>query len=43
MHSRMPASTLQLMQVTGHCAHMSHPQETVREIITYLSARPDAH
>ncbi len=38
MHSHMPASTLQLMQVTGHCAHMSHPQETIQEIKAYLAA-----
>jgi len=37
MHSHMPASTLQLMQVTGHCAHMSHPQETIQEIKAYLT------
>jgi sigma-B regulation protein RsbQ len=39
MHRRMPASTLQLMQVTGHCSHMSHPQETIQEIKAYLSAK----
>jgi sigma-B regulation protein RsbQ len=39
MHRHMPASTLQLMQVTGHCPHMSHPQETIQQIKTYLSAR----
>ena len=39
MHRHMPASTLQLMQVTGHCSHMSHPQETIQEIKAYLSAR----
>jgi sigma-B regulation protein RsbQ len=38
MHRHMPASTLQLMQVTGHCSHMSHPQETIQEIKAYLSA-----
>ncbi len=38
VHRHMPASTLQLMQVTGHCAHMSHPQETIQEIKAYLSA-----
>ena len=38
MHSHMPASTLQLIQVTGHCAHMSHPQETIQEIKAYLAA-----
>ena len=37
MHRHMPASTLQLMQVTGHCPHMSHPQETIQQIRAYLS------
>lgn len=38
MHRHMPASTLQLMQVSGHCSHMSHPQETIQQIKSYLSA-----
>src|SRR5687768_10487486 len=38
MHRHMPASTLQLMQATGHCPHMSHPQETTQHIKAYLSA-----
>ena len=38
MHRHMPASTLQLMQATGHCPHMSHPQETIQHIKAYLSA-----
>jgi sigma-B regulation protein RsbQ len=37
MHAHMPASTLQLVQATGHCPHMSHPQETIRHIREYLS------
>jgi sigma-B regulation protein RsbQ len=39
MHRHMPASTLQLLQATGHCPHMSHPQETIQQIRTYLSSR----
>jgi sigma-B regulation protein RsbQ len=38
MHRHMPASTLQLVQATGHCPHMSHPEETIQQIKTYLSA-----
>lgn len=38
MHRHMPASTLQLVQANGHCPHMSHPQETVQQIRSYLSA-----
>src|SRR5829696_5370832 len=41
MHRYMPASTLQLIQATGHCPHMSHPQETVRQIKAYLSTQAD--
>jgi sigma-B regulation protein RsbQ len=37
MQRHMPASTLQLMQVNGHCPHMSHPQETIQQIKAYLS------
>jgi sigma-B regulation protein RsbQ len=38
-HSHMPASTLQIIQATGHCPHMSHPLETIEQIKAYLSAR----
>lgn len=38
MHRHMPASTLQLIEATGHCPHMSHPQETIQQIKDYLSA-----
>jgi sigma-B regulation protein RsbQ len=38
MHRSMPASTLQLLQATGHCPHMSHPKETIQQIKDYLSA-----
>ncbi|MGH7637565.1 MAG: alpha/beta fold hydrolase [Gemmatimonadaceae bacterium] len=39
MHSRMPASTLKLMEASGHCPHMSHPEETVDVIREYFGAR----
>jgi len=39
LHRHMPASTLQLMQVTGHCPHMSHPQETIQQIKEYLAVQ----
>lgn len=38
MNLHMPASTLQLLEATGHCPHMSHPQETIREVKSYLAA-----
>jgi sigma-B regulation protein RsbQ len=34
----LPASTLRLLEATGHCPHMSHPEETVRVIKEYLAA-----
>ncbi len=33
----LPASTLRVMTATGHCPHMSHPEETVRLIREYLA------
>lgn len=30
-------STLRVMQATGHCPHMSHPEETIRLIKEYLN------
>jgi sigma-B regulation protein RsbQ len=32
----LPQSTLQLMEATGHCPHLSHPEETIRVIKSYL-------
>jgi sigma-B regulation protein RsbQ len=37
MHHHLSQSSLQLMQATGHCPHMSHPQETIQLIQTYLT------
>ena len=33
----LPASTLRKMEATGHCPHMSHPEETVRLMKEYLA------
>jgi sigma-B regulation protein RsbQ len=33
----IPHSTLQVMKATGHCPHMSEPEETIRLIKDYLS------
>ena len=35
---QVPYSTLRLMRATGHCPHMSHPEETVEVIRDYLAA-----
>ena len=34
----LPESTLRVLQATGHCPHMSHPEETIRVIKEYLAA-----
>jgi len=34
----MPGSTLKVMRATGHCPHLSHPDETIEAIRDYLHA-----
>jgi len=36
LHRVMPGSTLRVMRATGHCPHMSHPEETIQVIRDYL-------
>jgi sigma-B regulation protein RsbQ len=38
LHRAMRGSTLKVMKATGHCPHMSHPDETIEMIRAYLSA-----
>jgi sigma-B regulation protein RsbQ len=38
LHGRLPQSTLRVLEATGHCPHMSHPEETVRVIKEYIAA-----
>lgn len=38
LHRVMPGSTLKVLAATGHCPHMSHPEETIRVIREYLQA-----
>ena len=40
MHARMPDSQLRRMKATGHCPHMSHPDETIALIRDYLPSSP---
>src|SRR5688500_14084045 len=35
-HREMPESTLRVMEATGHCPHMSHPEETIQLMKEYL-------
>ncbi|HEX5727414.1 MAG TPA: alpha/beta hydrolase [Longimicrobiaceae bacterium] len=40
LHRELPRSTLRVMGATGHCPHMSHPEETVRLMREYLRTAP---
>jgi len=42
VHSHTPRSTLRLMRATGHCPHMSAPDETIALIREYLETAPVA-
>ncbi|WP_332634512.1 alpha/beta fold hydrolase [Halalkalibacter flavus] len=37
LYQHLPSSTLIKMEATGHCPHMSHPEETVQLIDRYLN------
>ena len=41
LHRTLPDSTLRVLRATGHCPHMSHPDETIAVIREYLT-RPVA-
>jgi sigma-B regulation protein RsbQ len=38
LHRHLPQSTLRILRATGHCPHMSHPEETVSAMKEYLGA-----
>lgn len=38
LYRHLPGSTLRIMAATGHCPHMSHPEETIQVIRDYLTA-----
>jgi sigma-B regulation protein RsbQ len=42
LRERIPGSTLKVMKATGHCPHVSHPDETVEVIKEYLQHSPAA-
>jgi sigma-B regulation protein RsbQ len=37
LHSNLKNSTLKVLKATGHCPHMSHPEETIQVINEYLN------
>jgi sigma-B regulation protein RsbQ len=39
----LPASTLRVLKATGHCPHMSHPEETIEVIKDYLADGASQH
>ena len=39
LHRNLPDSTLRILEATGHCPHMSHPEETIAVMREYLRAR----
>jgi sigma-B regulation protein RsbQ len=36
LHAHLPISTLQVMDVVGHCAHMSHPDKVIAAMCSVL-------
>jgi sigma-B regulation protein RsbQ len=42
LRQHLRQSTLRVMRATGHCPHMSHPEETVQIIKEYLAAERSA-
>ena len=36
VNRQTPGSTMRVLEATGHCPHMSHPDETIRHIKDYL-------
>ncbi|MFG6462043.1 alpha/beta fold hydrolase [Roseateles sp. DXS20W] len=42
MHAQMPQSTLQVLDVEGHCAHLSHPALVIDAMHQYLAPAASA-
>jgi sigma-B regulation protein RsbQ len=38
LHRTLPSSKLRMMKATGHCPHMSHPEETIAAMREYLAS-----
>lgn len=43
LHKKLPDSTFHQLRATGHCPHMSHPDETIAAIKQYLNATSPAN
>lgn len=41
LHEQLPSSTYKLMEATGHCPHMSYPEETSHFIREYLMVKSE--
>lgn len=39
LHANLRGSELEVLKATGHCPHMSHPEETISVIQKYLNSR----
>jgi sigma-B regulation protein RsbQ len=39
VHQKIAGSTLRVLEATGHCPHMTHPEETTAAIREYLECR----
>ena len=39
LHAHLENSTLRVLKATGHCPHMSHPEETIQVMKEYLAKR----
>jgi sigma-B regulation protein RsbQ len=42
LHEHLPGSTFHKLRATGHCPHISHPEETIAAIREYLERQPTA-
>jgi sigma-B regulation protein RsbQ len=40
VHEHLKNSTLRILKATGHCPHMSHPEETIEVMREYLAKSP---
>ena len=38
LHAHLPDSRLQVLEVEGHCAHLSHPQQVIDAMRTFITA-----